>query len=172
MLYTDRITEHWAVDELCKTIDWRMLSVNVDAQNHLRRLCLTALEPIRAMWGAPIECVSGYRSPQRNARIGGASQSQHMYGRAADIVPAGINWPALREGKGIEKDAAKLRDFAVMIEHRLGKELEAIGGVGLYPGWVHVDIRPRGPGGHIYRWQGKGFGSELPLAASCIQESP
>ena len=160
MQYTDRLTTNWTVDELCKTIDWRMLSINTEAQNHLRRLCLTALQPIRDLWGAPVDCVSGYRSPQRNARIGGATQSQHMLGRAADITPVGIDWPALRAGKGTESDAAKLREFTAMIEHHLGKELEAIGGIGAYLGWVHVDIRPRGENGHIYRWHGKGFGSE------------
>ena len=94
MQYTDRITEHWTVAELCRPVDWPILANSIDAQNHLKRLCLTALEPIRALWGAPVLCVSGYRSPQRNARIGGATQSQYMFGRAADIVPVGIDWPA------------------------------------------------------------------------------
>ena len=83
-----------------------------------------------------------------------------MLGRAADIVPGGIDWPALREGRGTEADAAKLRDFVCLVEHHLGKELECVGGVGLYPAWLHVDIRPRGEHGHIYRWTGKEFGSE------------
>jgi hypothetical protein len=160
MLYTDRLTEHWTVAELCRQKDWPILASNIEAQNHLRRLVAAALEPIRALWGAPVLCVSGYRSPQHNARVGGARASQHMMGRAADIVPADIDWVSLRAGHGTEADAKRLRDFTCMIEHHLGKELEGIGGVGLYPGFVHVDIRPRGEGGHIYRWTGKGFGSE------------
>lgn len=160
MLYADRITDHWTVDELCKSIDWQILQFRQEEQANLARLATLALEPIRALWGAPVECVSGYRSPQRNARIGGATQSQHMFGRAADITPADINWVALRDGRGSDHDAARLRDFTVMIEHHLGKELEAIGGIGKYLGWTHVDIRPRGNDGHIYRWHGTGFGSE------------
>ncbi|MEN6547592.1 MAG: D-Ala-D-Ala carboxypeptidase family metallohydrolase [Armatimonadia bacterium] len=160
MLLTDRLTEHWTVDELCKAVDWPMLAVNVEAQDHLRRLCAVALEPIRSLWGAPVECVSGYRSPQRNARIGGATQSQHMFGRAADICPADIDWAALREGRGTEADAKRMREFTAMVEHHLGKELEGIGGIGGYLGWIHVDVRARGENGHIYRWTGRGIGSE------------
>jgi hypothetical protein len=84
-----------------------------------------------------------------------------MLGRAADICPDDIEWSRLRDGKGSREDADRLKLFAAMVEHHLGKELEGIGGVGLYPGWVHVDVRPRGEDGHIYRWTGKGFGSEV-----------
>jgi hypothetical protein len=160
MLYTDRITEHFAVAELCRQKDWPILANDPVAQNHLRRLVAVALEPVRELWGAPLLCVSGYRSPQHNARVGGATQSQHMMGRAADITPVGINWPALREGRGTEADAKRLREFICLVEHHLGKELEGIGGIGKYPGWCHVDIRPRGDNGHIFRWTGQGFGSE------------
>lgn len=33
----------------------------------------------------PIAIVSGYRCPVHNAAVGGARDSQHMYGAAADI---------------------------------------------------------------------------------------
>lgn len=160
MLYTDRLTDHWTVAELCRQSDWPILANSRECQENLCRLAETALEPIRSLWGAPVFAVSGYRSPQHNARVGGAMQSQHMLGKAADIVSGGIDWPALRDGRGTERDAARLRDFVVMVEHHLGKELSAIGGVGQYLGWLHVDIRPRGENGHIFRWHGKGFGSE------------
>ncbi len=46
------------------------------------------LERIREMTGGqPLRIVSGYRSPAYNARVGGARNSQHLYGRAADIEP-------------------------------------------------------------------------------------
>jgi uncharacterized protein YcbK (DUF882 family) len=43
------------------------------------------LERIRALSGTPLRIVSGYRSRAYNRRIGGAVESQHIYGRAADI---------------------------------------------------------------------------------------
>ncbi len=33
---------------------------------------------------------SGYRTPTHNKRVGGASKSQHLYGKAADIVVRGV----------------------------------------------------------------------------------
>lgn len=44
------------------------------------------LECIRAATGGrPLRIVSGYRSADYNRRIGGARNSQHIHGRAADI---------------------------------------------------------------------------------------
>ena len=38
------------------------------------------------MYGAPIHVTSGYRSPAVNKAVGGARNSQHMLGEAADIT--------------------------------------------------------------------------------------
>jgi hypothetical protein len=35
--------------------------------------------------GEPLTVVSGYRCPQRNASVGGATHSQHLFGAAADV---------------------------------------------------------------------------------------
>jgi zinc D-Ala-D-Ala carboxypeptidase len=43
------------------------------------------LDPLREMWGKPIKVNSGFRSPKVNAKIGGVSTSQHLYGKAADL---------------------------------------------------------------------------------------
>jgi GH24 family phage-related lysozyme (muramidase) len=49
---------------------------------------VVGLEEYRELVGAPVEVISGYRDPQRNASIPGASKnSQHLYGNAADIEP-------------------------------------------------------------------------------------
>jgi hypothetical protein len=49
----------------------------------LREL-LVSLETLRTHTG-PLSIVSGYRCPQHNAKVGGATTSQHLYGAAADI---------------------------------------------------------------------------------------
>ena len=47
-----------------------------------------ALERLRAIaYPDGLRIVSGYRCPEHNARIGGASRSQHLYATAADIEP-------------------------------------------------------------------------------------
>ena len=52
---------------------------------------LTKLEQLRyRLGGKAILINSGYRSPAHNKRVGGASQSQHLYGKAVDIVVRGV----------------------------------------------------------------------------------
>lgn len=54
--------------------------------DNLRALCTQLLQKVRDAWGAPIAVTSGYRCPRLNALVGGAANSQHMAGQAADIV--------------------------------------------------------------------------------------
>jgi len=57
---------------------------------NLTLLALTLLEPARALLRVPLHINSGYRSHLVNECIGGASNSAHMDGRAADFVPVGV----------------------------------------------------------------------------------
>ena len=43
------------------------------------------LDDWRVQYGGPRTMNSAYRNPARNARVGGASQSRHMYGDAGDL---------------------------------------------------------------------------------------
>ena len=60
----------------------------------LIRLCLTVLEPARALLQEPFHTDSGYRCPEVNALVKGSKHSQHMLGQAADIVPGKLNLQA------------------------------------------------------------------------------
>jgi zinc D-Ala-D-Ala carboxypeptidase len=60
---------------------------------NLEDLCTTLLEPARALLACPLHVDSGYRSPAINTLVGGASDSAHLDGRAADIIP--IGWTLL-----------------------------------------------------------------------------
>ena len=44
------------------------------------------LDPIREAWGEPIVVSSGYRCKELNTLIGGAKNSHHMLGCAADLI--------------------------------------------------------------------------------------
>lgn len=92
------------------------------------------LEVLRAHFGKPIKITSGYRSAAHNLRIGGAKDSYHVKGMAADIQ--------------IENVAPKVVFNAIELLIKSGKMKE--GGLGLYSGWVHYDFR-----GKKIRWGNK-----------------
>ncbi|HSM81873.1 MAG TPA: D-Ala-D-Ala carboxypeptidase family metallohydrolase [Nodosilinea sp.] len=50
-----------------------------------------ALQPVRDRLNRPFQINSWYRPPAVNAAVGGASQSQHLFGRAADIQVQGLS---------------------------------------------------------------------------------
>lgn len=104
-------------------------------QDRLLPLC-QQLEIIRKELGEnPITILSGYRSPEFNKAIGGAKASQHMEGRAADIVVKNIS----------------PEDLHAQILKMATNKLIKIGGLGQYPRFVHVDIRPSAK---LIRWSG------------------
>ena len=57
---------------------------SVEQVLNLAYLCHTVLQPLRDRFG-PIRINSGYRCPELNKAVGGAHNSQHMKGEAADI---------------------------------------------------------------------------------------
>lgn len=64
---------------------------NENVVNNIYRLA-EHLEAVRSRFdGAAIIITSAYRPPFVNSAVGGASNSQHLYGTAADIVVSGIN---------------------------------------------------------------------------------
>jgi hypothetical protein len=91
---------------------------------------LAGLEELRAHINQPIRILSGHRCARHNAAVGGAPDSQHVRGWAADIVV-----PDLR-----------LTD---LFRWAVGVPVFFSGGVGLYPdkGFIHVDVR-----GDRVRW--------------------
>ena len=63
-------------------------SVPLQYVDNIKRLCTEVLEPLRQHFGQPIVINSGYRCPALNRAVGGARNSYHLQGRAADIIPA------------------------------------------------------------------------------------
>ena len=57
------------------------------AIENLNKLVVNLLDPLREAFGSPIKVTSGYRSYLLNQTVGGVKTSQHMSGKAVDIVP-------------------------------------------------------------------------------------
>jgi uncharacterized protein YcbK (DUF882 family) len=83
------------------------------------------LQVLRDVLNIPITINSAYRSPAHNKKIGGVKDSQHITGKAVDIVAKGITTNYL---------AFKIKELISK-----GKMLE--GGIGVYDTFVHYDIR-------------------------------
>lgn len=74
------------------------------------RELFAAFSAIRTAWGSPIHITSGYRCELRNAAIGGARLSPHLFGLALDLAVGSPEqllalkniavtvWPRLRIG--------------------------------------------------------------------------
>jgi uncharacterized protein YcbK (DUF882 family) len=83
---------------------------------------LTVLECIRAISGQPLTIVSGYRSRATNTAVGGARNSQHLYGRAADI-PAGRCTLAQAYSCGATGVGVDRHGWAVHVDVRPGPQV-------------------------------------------------
>ena len=57
-----------------------------EAEKNLVTLIARVLDPVRERWGVPIYVNSGYRCPELNKLVGGAPNSYHLRGMAADIT--------------------------------------------------------------------------------------
>lgn len=81
----------------------------------------SVLDILRAKIEKPIIITSGYRTPDHNAKVGGAKYSYHMRGMAADIRVNGMT----------PKQVAKMLNEIVPDEC----------GIIVYKNWVHFDTR-------------------------------
>jgi uncharacterized protein YcbK (DUF882 family) len=96
---------------------------------------LQNLQIIRDHFQRPIVIISGYRSPERNAAVGGADKSQHLEAKAADIKIAGV------PTEEIYNRIDKLISQGKIKQGGLGKYVKS--------GFVHYDVR-----GTKARWEG------------------
>jgi len=90
-----RLSDHFTLDEFLRSQTAARMGrsiVPTDKQKAaLRALVTNTLQPVRDLLGVPIVITSGLRPEWLNSAIGGSPTSQHMEGKAADLVPVGIS---------------------------------------------------------------------------------
>ncbi len=101
---------------------------------HLAALCTQVLDPLREAVGQSIRVNSGYRGPALNARLRGATSSQHLKGQAADIQTAAVS---------------VLELFKMVIRLGLPFDQVIFEAKNATSKWVHVSHNPAGNRGEI-----------------------
>ena len=82
---------------------------------------VSLLQKIRDHFGVAVTINSGYRTSTYNKKVGGATNSQHVKGTAADIVAKGV-------------DPLTVAQYAEYL-------MPDSGGIGVYQTFTHVDVR-------------------------------
>lgn len=86
-----QISENFKLSEFTRT-NWPLPNVPGKSDiNNVQILVKSVLQPLRDYLGVPVNVTSGYRSYLVNKAVGGADNSQHRTGQAADIVVRGYD---------------------------------------------------------------------------------
>lgn len=114
---TQKLSKNFTSDEFkCKCNQKRCNASFIDKQ------LIEELESIRAYFNAPVKINSGYRCIEHNASVGGSINSQHTYGRAADIDVIGVS--------------------PKQVQEYLKSRHKGMYGIGSYKSFTHIDMRP------------------------------
>ena len=79
------------------------------------------LQRIRDHFGKAVTITSAFRTASHNKKVGGATYSQHCYGKAADIKVSGVA-------------PSKVAEYVETL-------MPNTGGIGRYSTFTHVDVR-------------------------------
>ena len=84
-----KLSKNFTSEELVRSTTAQRLRINNEPSSKelasLTVLATDILQPLRDAWGQPIVVSSGYRCEELNKAVGGAKNSQHLLGEAADI---------------------------------------------------------------------------------------
>lgn len=124
--------KHFTMNEMTRSATARRKGINnspsPQVAQSITALVEKILDPLREAWGQPIIVSSGYRCPKLNKLVGGAANSQHTLGQAADIHTVS------------DKPADNKRLFELIQRLRLPFD-QLIDEYGY--NWIHVSYGPR-----------------------------
>ena len=127
------LSEHFVLGEFTRSKYPEVYNIpSHEAIANLKRLCVW-LEVLRNKVGHPIVINSGYRSPQLNRKVGGAANSNHLTGCAADIRTLGYEQAIVYAAILINyaKESQQEFDELLIEKNRYGAV------------WLHFAVRPK-----------------------------
>ena len=99
--------------------------MNEEQTANARNLVQQVLDPLRSWLGSPVIISSGYRCKRLNKLLGGANNSQHTKGEAADLKVGAKAFNYIRENLPFDQ-----------LIWEFGNDSE--------PDWVHVSLKRSG----------------------------
>ena len=143
--YELKLSEHFALAELCKTKTRLSNEPNKEQVENLKRVCrwleelrlrynLNKKEKIKNKEGeVPIIINSGFRSPEVNRAVGGSPSSNHLTGCAVDIRVAGIEQLLRYAVILLDISDESKEDFDELLIEKKGPVM-----------WLHFAVKPTG----------------------------
>ena len=108
-----KLTANFVVKEFASKDGSRVVIINPKLPEYLQKA--------RDHFGKPMIITSGYRTTAHNAKVGGVSNSQHVFGNAADVYIHGVSVTDL---------------------YNYFCDIAGNGcGIGIYDTFVHFDVR-------------------------------
>ena len=80
-----QLSEHFSCKEMACRCQKCNYSTDEGAEKYINRNLIILLEQIRQSVNRPLTITSGIRCPEHNKAVGGADNSTHLRGEAADI---------------------------------------------------------------------------------------
>lgn len=106
---------------------------NIEVLANLRQITGPGIQRVRDLLGMPVMISSGYRGPELNRAIGGATKSDHMRGLAVDFTVPSFGTP-LVVARRLSQYASALRYNQLIIE---------------FGRWVHISFTAGVPKGEL-----------------------
>ena len=132
------LSEHFKLEELCKTKTGIENVPNEAQVENLKRLCRW-LEQLRRRWNDlygegddPIVINSGFRSPAVNKAVGGVSTSNHLTGCAADIRCIGMEQALRYAASLLDISDLNREDYDELLIEQKRNVI-----------WIHFAVRPK-----------------------------
>ena len=127
------LSQHFTLGEFIRSKYPEVYNIpSHEAIANMKRLCIW-LEVLRERVGHSIIINSGYRSPQLNRKVGGAANSNHLTGCAADIRTSGYEQAIVYAAILINyaKESQQEFDELLIEKNRYGAV------------WLHFAVRPK-----------------------------